>query len=176
MDFYVVCTDIESGKAVYHKFEGRDDHCFDWVRASASMPLVSQIVDIEGQKLLDGGVADSIPVKFFENLGFDKNLVILTQPKGYKKKKNPLLPLIKIKYKKFPNLVRAMANRHNVYNETLDYVEKCEKENKLFVLRPESKLPVGKIEKDPKKMMEAYQIGRKTALDNLEKIKNWISD
>lgn len=174
MEFYVVCTDIESGNAVYHKFEGYNDHGFDWIRASASMPLVSQIVEIEDQKLLDGGVADSIPVRFFESIGYDKNLAILTQPKGYQKKKNPLLPLIKIKYKKFPNLVRAMANRHNVYNDTLDYIEKREAENKLFVLRPEAKLPVGKTEKDPEKMMQAYLIGRKTALANLEKIKKWL--
>lgn len=175
IEFYVVCTDIESGEAVYHKFEGRNDHCFDWIRASASMPLVSQIVEIEGQKLLDGGVADSIPIKFFESLGFEKNLVILTQPKGYKKEKNPLLPLIKIKYRKFPNLVNAMANRHVIYNETLDYIEKRENGNDIFVLRPDKKLPVGKIEKDPEKMTEAYQMGRKAALDNLENIKNWLS-
>ena len=174
MEFYVVCTDIESGSAVYHKYEGLDDHGFDWIRASASMPLVSQIVEIDGQKLLDGGVADSIPVRFFESLGYEKNLVILTRPKGFQKKKNPLLPLIKIKYRKFPNLVRAMANRHIIYNETLNYIEKREKENGIFVLRPEIKLPVGKTEKDPEKMMQAYLIGRKTALANLERIKNWL--
>ncbi len=174
MEFYVVCTDIESGNAVYHKYLGLNDHGFDWIRASASMPLVSQIVEIEEKKLLDGGVADSIPIRFFESIGYDKNVVVLTRPKGYKKEKNPLLPLVKVKYKKFPNLIRAMANRHNVYNETLDYIEKCENENKLFVFRPEEKLPVGKTEKNKEKMKEAYQLGRKAALDRLDELKKWL--
>lgn len=78
MDFYVVCTDIETGEAVYHNYGGKDDHGFDWIRASASMPMVSQIVEIDGHKLLDGGVADSIPIKYFETLGYDKNVVVLT--------------------------------------------------------------------------------------------------
>ena len=97
MAFYVVCTDIETGKAVYRKYDGMEDHGFDWIRASASMPLVSQIVEIDGQKLLDGGIADSIPVRFFERIGYDRNIVVLTQPADYQKKKNRLMPLIRQK-------------------------------------------------------------------------------
>lgn len=70
--FYVTCTDIESGKPVYHEYTGRNDHGFDWIRASASLPLVSQIVEIDGVKLLDGGIADSIPVAYFESIGYTK--------------------------------------------------------------------------------------------------------
>ena len=97
MDFYVVCTDIVTGQAVYHKYTGKEDHGFDWVRASASMPLVSQIVEIDNQMLLDGGISDSIPIRQFETMGYDKNIVILTQPREYQKGKNRLLPLLKIK-------------------------------------------------------------------------------
>ena len=96
MDFYVVCTDIETGEAVYHIYGGKDDHGFDWIRASASMPMVSQIVEIDGQKLLDGGIADSIPVRYFETIGYDKTIVVLTQPEHYQKKPNRLMPLIRL--------------------------------------------------------------------------------
>ncbi|MBQ8816339.1 MAG: hypothetical protein IJZ84_03550 [Lachnospiraceae bacterium] len=99
MDFYVVCTDIESGKAVYRKYEGTEEQGFDWIRAAASMPLVSRIVEIDGYKLLDGGIADSIPLRFFEDSGYDRNIVILTRPEDYRKKKNSLMPLMKRKYK-----------------------------------------------------------------------------
>ncbi|MBR5783041.1 MAG: patatin family protein [Clostridia bacterium] len=174
MDFFVVCTDIETGKAVYHKYEGRDDHGFDWIRASASMPLVSQIVEIDGQKLLDGGISDSIPIKYFESLGYTKNITILTRPAGYRKSKNPLLPLVRQKYKKYPELVRAMINRHTIYNQTLDYIEMQEKCGKLLVIRPETALPVSRVERDPEKLTVAYEIGRKTATQNLEKIINYL--
>ncbi len=174
MEFYVVTTDIETGKAVYHKFEGRDDHCFDWIRASASMPLVSQIVQIEEQKMLDGGIADSIPVKFFESIGYNKNVVILTQPKHYHKKKNSMMPLIRLMYRKYPNFVRTIANRHIVYNETIAYIEEKEKAGELLVIRPEGKLPVRRVEKDPEKLRAAYEIGRRTAIEQLDKIIRYL--
>lgn len=174
MEFYVVATDVESGKAVYHKYEGRADHCFDWIRASASMPLVSQIVEIDGQKMLDGGIADSIPVRYFESIGYDRNVAVLTQCKGFQKKKNEALPLVKLKYKKYPKLVETMTNRHIVYNDTLAYISEKEKAGELFVIRPEQELPVSRVEKDPKKLKEAYEIGRRTAEKHLTEISEFL--
>lgn len=170
MEFYVVCTDIETGKAVYRKYDGLSDHGFDWIRASASMPLVSQIVDIDGQKLLDGGIADSIPVRFFENAGYNRNIVVLTQPKGYQKKKNSLLPIMRMKYKGYPKFIEAIENRHLMYNEALEYIAKKENDGELLVIRPDSKLPVGKVEKDPEKLKETYEIGRTIATRQLDEI------
>lgn len=167
MEFYIVATDVETGEAVYHKYEGRSDHGFEWIRASASMPLVSQIVEIDGRKLLDGGVADSVPLGFFEKIGYNKNVVVLTQPEGYVKHRNKLMPLVKRKYKAYPNLVEAMANRHLVYNETLTYISEKERRGEVFVIRPEGELPVSRVEKDPEKLEAAYQIGRETALKRL---------
>lgn len=176
MDFYVVCTDIETGKPVYHNFLGRKDSTFEWIRASASMPLVSNIVEIGDLKLLDGGVSDSIPIKFFEGLGYDKNVVVLTQPKDFRKKKNPLMPLIKIKYKNYPNLVSAMGNRHIIYNETLDYILEKEANGELFVLRPKQALPIKKAEKNPETLKMVYEMGRKTMEENLEKLKEYLGE
>ena len=174
MEFYVVATDVETGKAVYHKYEGQSDHGFDWIRASASMPLVSRIVEIDGQKMLDGGIADSIPVKYFESIGYDRNIAVLTQCKDFHKKKNKAMPLMKMKYKKYPKLVETMANRHIVYNDTLAYIEEKEQAGDLFVIRPERELPVARVEKDPQKLKEAYEIGRRTASSQMNEIRQYL--
>ena len=168
MEFYVVSTDVETGRPVYHTYTGEDDSGFDWIRASASMPLVSQIVEIDGQKLLDGGISDSIPVEFFESLGYDRNVAVLTQPKTYKKSKNKMMPLIKIKYRKYPKFIGTVANRHIMYNAETALVSEKEHNGTLFVIRPESPLPVGRVEKDPEKLREAYEIGRSAMKERLE--------
>ena len=120
MAFYIVCTDVDTGKAVYHKYENRHDHGFEWIRASASMPLVSRMVEIDGRKYLDGAMADSIPVRFFESIGYDRNVVILTQPVGFRKQPDSMLPLMKLCYRKYPKLLEAITTRHEHYNATLD--------------------------------------------------------
>ena len=168
MEFYVVSTDVETGKPVYHKYAGMSDGGFDWIRASASMPLVSRIVEIDGQKLLDGGISDSIPVEFFESLGYDRNVAVLTQPKTYKKSKNKMMPLIKIKYRKYPKFIATVANRHIMYNAETALVSEKEHNGTLFVIRPESPLPVGRVEKDPEKLKAAYEIGRSAMKERLE--------
>lgn len=174
MEFYVVCTDIESGKPVYHAYEGWNDHGFDWIRASASMPLVSKAVEVDGMKLLDGGISDSVPIKFFESIGYDRNIVILTQPDGYVKGKNKLMPLIKMKYRKNPQMVAKMADRHNAYNKAIEYIAEKEKRGEVLVIRPESTLSVGRIEKDPEKLKAVYETGRQVAEKRLNEIKDFL--
>lgn len=177
MEFYITCTDIETGKPVYWKFEDQGvETGLDWIRAGSAMPVVSQIVEIDGKKLLDGGVADSIPLKYFESLGYNKNIVILTQPQGYRKYPNNLMPLIKRKYKQYPKLIETMANRHNMYNETLEYIAHKEQLNEVLVIRPKEKLPVGRVEKDPNVLQKVYEIGRKVGLEEIEKIKNFLGE
>lgn len=173
-DFYVVATDVETGKAVYTKYDVDNPCALDWMRASASMPLAARIVEINGRKFLDGGMADSIPVKAFEDMGYNKNIVVLTQPDSYVKKKNKALPLIKIKYRQFPNLYNTMANRHIMYNETTEYIRKKEKEGTLFVIRPDEPLNVGHIEHDANELEKAYQTGRKICKNQLENIKTFL--
>lgn len=174
MEFYVVCTDIESGEAVYHRYDDFGDHGFDWIRASASMPLVSEIVEIDGVKMLDGGVADSIPLKYFESIGYDRNVVILTRPGDYRKKKNNIIPLIKLKYKKYPKFVKAMEERHIKYNETLEYIAAEEQKGNVLVIRPDEALPVGRIERNRDNLKAAYEIGRNTAIKKLDKVRKFL--
>ncbi len=175
MDFYVVCTDVETGKPVYRKcITGRDEDLI-WIRASASMPIASRVVEATGYKLLDGGISDSIPLEYFESLGYNKNVVILTQPKGYIKKPSKALPLIKASLKDYPNVYKTMQNRHNDYNETISFIEEKEKSGDVLVIRPPEKLPVGRVEHNPDKLQIAYDIGVKTALEQLEEIKSFIT-
>ena len=175
MEFYVVCTDVDTGKAVYHKFEDRHDHGFEWIRASASMPLVSQMVDIDGTKMLDGALADSIPIHYFESIGYDRNIVVLTQPMGFRKKQDTMFPLMKLKYRRYPNLVSAMESRHRQYNRSLDYIAQQEQAGKLLAIRPEADLPVSRTEKDPAKLRQAYEMGRQTTLKRIDEIKAYLS-
>ncbi len=175
MEFYTVSTNVESGKAEYHKCTDGRYTDLEWIRASASMPLMANIVEIDGKKMLDGGVADSVALKFMESIGYEKNLVILTQPKGYEKKPNRFLPLIKIKYKKYPKFIDAAERRHIVYNEDIRYIEEREKEGRVFVIRPEESLNIGAAEKNPDELERVYQIGRRVAEEKLEEFKKWLS-
>ena len=175
MEFYVVCTDIETGMPVYHKHTGREDHGFDWIRASASMPLVSNMVMIDGKKLLDGGITDSIPLPYFQSIGYDRNVVVLTQPLGYEKQPNRLLPLIRRKSRAYPKLAEAMAQRHIRYNASLQYIAQEEAAGRILVIRPQSALPVGRIEKDPRKLVKAYELGRAAANIQLTRITAFLS-
>jgi len=174
MEFYVVCTDVETGEAVYHNYEAKEDDGFEWIRASSSMPLVSKMVQIEGRKYLDGALADSIPVKFFQQKGYDRNVVVLTRPKSFVMKKSELMPLIRLKYRQYPKLVAAMEKRHRIYNETLAMISGLERNGKLLVIRPDSPLPVSRVEKNPEKLRQAYEVGRQTALRRLSDIQKYL--
>lgn len=175
MEFYVTCTDIVTGNPVYHKCtDGRADD-IKWMRASASMPLVSKIVEIDSYKLLDGGISDSIPIKYFKSLGYNRNVIILTQPIDYIKEKNQVLPLAKLILRKYPNLIQTMANRHINYNNTTKYIREKEMRGEIFAIRPTEALNIGKTEKNPDELERVYQIGRKTAINCLEKMNEFLN-
>lgn len=175
MDFYVVCTDVTTGEPVYKKCDNFDNGNFEWIRASASMPLVSNIVEIDGMKLLDGGISDSVPIKYFEKIGYDTNIVILTQPKGYRKSKNRLVPIIRLAHRNYPKIAQAMAKRHIMYNETYDYIDEMESNGNLLVLRPDGPLDISKTEHNEKKLRKVYECGRETALKRLDEIKKYLN-
>ena len=170
MDFYAVCTDVETGKPVYKKLAKATPETYDWIRASASMPLVSKVVELEGKKVLDGGVADSIPLAYFEHIGFERNVVILTQPEGYVKEHNPLMPLMRIALREYPQMIEAMDKRHLMYNQELEYVRQAESEGRCLVIRPKEKLPIGHISHDSDEMQRVYDIGVETGRRYLDEL------
>ena len=173
MAFYVVCTDVEAGKPVYKELTVADDDCYDWIRASASMPVVSRVVELEGKQLLDGGITDSIPLAAMERLGFERNVVILTQPEGFVKKPTRFMPLMRWSLRKYPHTVEALAQRHVMYNEQLAYVAQREREGAIFVIRPDAPLEIGHVEHDAEKMQHVYDIGRKKGEETVEEIKRF---
>lgn len=157
-NLYSVVTNMNTGKAEYIKLKDMDKDLI-YVRASSSLPLLSRIVKVGDKEYLDGGIADSIPIKRAMEDGNKKNVVVLTQPKEYRKSKNKLLPVMKIKYKKYPNFVDAMANRHINYNNTLDMIEKEEKNGDVFVIRPSESLNITRLEKNKDKLESLYNLG-----------------
>ena len=171
MEFIVVCTDVLTGQAVYHKMDRVDYDELEWLRASASMPLASKVVEVAGHKLLDGGVADSIPLAYFESIGYDRNVVILTQPEGYVKHRTKLMPLMRIGLRRYPEMIQAMDRRYLMYNHELEFVRQAEREGRCLVIRPDEKLPIGHISHDPEEMKRVYQIGREMGDRYIERIK-----
>ena len=171
MEFMVVCTDVLTGQAVYHKMDRVDYDELEWLRASASMPLASKVVEVAGHKLLDGGVADSIPLAYFESIGYDRNVVILTQPEGYVKHRTKLMPLMRIGLRRYPEMIQAMDRRYLMYNRELEFVRQAEREGRCLVIRPDEKLPIGHISHDSEEMKRVYQIGREMGDRYIERIK-----
>ena len=174
--FYVVCTDVETGEAVYKLCPRADGEYRDWFRASASMPLVSRVVEADGRKLLDGGIADSIPIRYFESIGYGRNVVILTQPEGFVKTPSRGLPLLKCMLRRYPKVAQAMMRRHEVYNETSAYITRREQEGAAFVIRPPKALELSRTEHDPVRLASAYHTGREEALRRLVELKAFLAN
>lgn len=175
MHFYVTATDTATGKAVYHELDHLDDEAYEWMRASASMPVVSRPVRLMGRSLLDGGISDSIPVKFFESIGYTRNAVVLTQPRGYRKGAQSGMKILARLLKQYPAIVKDLKERHIVYNRELDYIDQREKEGKLFVIAPPHELKIGKTEHDTERMDEVYQIGRQTMKEYISELNQFLN-
>ena len=157
-EFHVVCTDVLTGEPVYHR----------------SMPLVSKPVNIDGKLLLDGGISDSIPLRYFQGQGFERNLVILTQPKGFYKKRTKLMPLFHLFSSRYPAIVQAMSRRHLMYNEELAYLEEQERRGNILLIYPQDTLPIGRTEQDERKMQRIYAMGREKAEEMLSEIRAFV--
>lgn len=174
-NLYAVVTNMETGKAEYIKLEDMDKDIV-YVRASSSLPLLSRIVEVDGKKYLDGGISDSIPINRAMEDGNEKNVIVLTQPDGYRKEKNKLLPVMKIKYKKYPNFINSMANRHINYNNSLDKIESEVSNGRAFVIRPSVDMSIDRLEKNRDKLDELYNLGYNDAKKSYDKLLNFISD
>lgn len=174
MEFHLVCTDVDTGKAVYHRMDCVDYQSLEWLRASASMPVVTRPVRVDnGRRMLDGGIADSIPLRYFRSIGYERNVVVLTQPRDYLKKPSPRW-LWRLLLPQLPRIADAMSRRHEMYNAQLQYL--CERESvgDTLVIAPDSPLPIGRVETDRAKMVTVYQAGRRKAEEMLPAIRNFL--
>ena len=170
---YLVCTDVETGKPYYHRTRTIRGDQMQALRATASLPIVSRIVEFNDHKLLDGGTSDSIPVSFLRSLGYTRTVVVVTQVAGYRKKRE-MPPFFKWMYRKYPAYVECMETRYKRYNETLDLIESLEESGEIFVFRPSRKVHIGRLERDTTRILEMYELGRKDARDRLEALKSFL--
>lgn len=174
MEYYAVCTDVETGEAVYKRLMKCSPETYEYIRASASMPMVSNIVEVGGRKLLDGGVTDSIPLRFFQEQGYERNLVILTQPADYQKQHNRLMPILRLWLHRYPKMIEALDRRHEMYNRQLEYVREEERKGNTYVIRPPQKLVIGHISHDENEMQGVYQMGRRVGEGRLKDIVEFL--
>ena len=175
MRFYAVVSDCMTGEPIYKELKTGDRNDLEWMRASASMPLVSKPVKIDGYTLLDGGMTDSIPLAKFQEMGYQKNIVILTQPKIFIKEPDSLIKLMRLSLRKYPKLLAKMEDRHIDYNRQHDYALQQEKEGKAIVICPEKPLGISRVEHNPDELQRCYDEGRQVAEKRLEEIKNFLN-
>lgn len=176
MEFYVVATDCKTGKPVYHLCKGDASEDLQWIRASASVPIVSRVVEIGDERLLDGGIADSVPLEYFQSIGYEKNLVITTKPVGYRKKpeKKWILFLEKLMLHKYPEFIKAHKSRYQRYNELMDFIDEQEKSSNTMVIRPPEELNIGGTGKSEENLERVYQLGRKEAERRIDEIIKFV--
>lgn len=169
-------TNCITGKVAYLSENSNKKRLMDICRASSSMPLVSKMVLVDGTPCLDGGIGDSIPIFHSLKTGHSRNVIVLTRNKGYRKKENSKAnQLYQMAYgRKYPNLVRALEFRAKSYNRALDYIEKWEKEEKVFVIRPEMET-VARLERDKEKLEAFYQHGYDLMEESFERMKWFLT-
>ena len=155
--FYAVVTDVATGNPEYPRITSVFEQ-MDLLRASGSMPFVSRPVKIDGRQYLDGGISDSIPFEWLSRQGYEKLVVVLTRDSGYRKK--PMSKrLIKLYYRRRPQLAQRLLHRHEGYNRAVETLAEWEREKKAFVIRPSQPITIGRIEKDPQKLQAVYELG-----------------
>ena len=174
MEFIVGATDIKTGKCVYHKCVDGREHDLKWMQASASMPIAAKPVDVDGYLLLDGGIADSIPFEYMESLGYDRNLIILTKPVGYRRKKGFESYLAKFALHKYPAAAKGMFERSIMYNRQMEELEKRERQKTSFVIRPPYALGISRTESDTNELERVYRIGVQEAERRLDELKEFL--
>lgn len=176
-DFYAAASNLETGEAAYLLTRDLDTpEGMDRIRASASLPLMSHIVEVDGMKLLDGGVADSIPFEIMAKKGFEKQVVIVTQPEGYVKKPNSLVPLFKIIYRKYPKFIEAVRTRHIRYNECLKTLDEWCNRGTAFRIRPSGSFDISRLEKDKSKLARLYDLGVKDMTALMPELKDFLEE
>ena len=172
-EFRAVVTNVNTGLPEYPVVHDLHQD-IQWVRASSSLPLVSTIVKVNGKEYLDGGISDSIPAQASIDLGYDKSVIVMTQCKEYRKGPNKLMPLLKKKYARYPELLKCLENRHTVYNQSLQLIEDLQQQGKAFVIRPKDPVKIGRVEKDRSELHALYSLGLEDGRNQIEALKEFI--
>ena len=174
MAFWLGATDVDTGEIAWHRCLDGGERDMLWMRATASMPLVSRIVEVDGHRLLDGGVVEPVPYGILEREGCGRSLLVLTQPKGYRKQPPGAPGLLRFALRKTPKLAAAMLRRHEVYNRQMEEIDEKERRGEILVLRPPESLGIGRTERDPEELARVWRIGRRTALEALPRLRSFL--
>ena len=171
--YYAVCTDVETGEPEYVRLTDMRGQ-IEYLRASASLPYFSRIVELDGRKYLDGGCSDSIPVEAFRRMGYGRNVVVLTRDAAYRKSPEMTL-MARLVYRKYPAFIQTLLQRHTMYNDQVALVEQLEKAGSAFVIRPSGPLDIGRLESDPEKVQQVYDRGRADAEAAMARLTAWLN-
>lgn len=173
--FFVGVINMETSKGEFLRVKDIEEEYMK-VCASMSLPLIANMVEIDGQRYLDGGIADSLPIQRSINDGNKKSVLVLTQDATYRKKLDKILPLVAIKYRKFPGFVHMVKTRHIRYNASLDQIAEEEKAGRAFVLRPKKPVKIGRLELNRKKMLALYREGYEDGIEAMPRLKAFLED
>lgn len=175
MSLYAVATDVVFGTPAYLPVENAVLDV-DALRATTSLPLMTQPVEMGDAIYLDGGVADSVPVEHaLEDAGFDRAIVVLTQDRTYKKGPYEFLAAAHARYAAYPYLLEALENRHERYNEQREHIWEYERQGRALIIAPPQPVEVGHIEHDPAKLLALYIQGRQEGKRRLDEVRAFIS-
>lgn len=174
MEFWCVATDAATGEPAYRCMRHAIDMPF--VRASASIPIASRPVEIDGRRYVDGGVSDPVPLEFFEKQGYARTIVVLTQPDDYRKTPLPHMRAIRLALHRYPHLAEAIERRPGMYNREIDYVREREKAGAALVIRPAESLNIGALCKDPEELQRVYDCGVREATKALPRVLGFVGE
>ena len=175
MEFHVVVTDCATGRPVYRRLDRADAEAFEWIRASASMPLVARPVPLDGGLYLDGGLSDGIPLRHFESIGYARNVVVTTRPHGYRKFPSFRVAMMKPLLCRHPEVYKALRTRHEWYNATLEYVDARVSAGAALLVAPPEPLPIARVCHDPDLIQRVYDIGHTVGKKVLKEVKEFLS-
>lgn len=175
LDFYVVATDVKNGEPIYYKCHKGDAYDIKWMRASASMPFVSQVVKIDNYELLDGGLTDSIPFEWFIKQGYARNIVVKTQVANYRKKHHKMLWLVRLFFLRRPIIAKLLIKRYKLYNEQLRKLRELEQNGDVLVIEPSEYISIKRLERNADKLQQMYDLGRRDAIAKMGEIRQFLS-
>lgn len=174
MELVTVASDLELGEADYHRFtDARAD--LPYLIASSSMPLVSEIVEVDGKKLLDGGTSDSVPIVYSQITGAKKHIVVCTQDAGYVKGSNKLMPLLRQRYSDYPYYIDRLENRHFEYNRTYRALARMHEAGEIFLIQPARPVEVSSMEQNQAKLLDLYEQGVAAAASAWDELERYLS-
>ncbi|SFI73380.1 MULTISPECIES: patatin family protein [unclassified Bacillus (in: firmicutes)] len=171
--FVIGTTDCETGEAVYYNKHEHGDDILKIIRASSSVPFIAPVVEYDDKRLLDGGITDPIPIQKAQGDGYQKNVVIMTKPAGYKKQPSKLASIAKWLYRQYPNVADRLAQHSEIYNNTISYLYSEEQKENFFVIQPSVQLPVSGLERNQERLVHLYELGYNDAKNQFEQLKEW---